>query len=98
VDPSGHRPSLEVLVRITNEFGGKEGKAVAALAYKLPEPWTSGEAKQVLDTALTSVTRLGDYEFDPHIRHRKGDLTVERFVPKRWSRGKNCWRPRRSIT
>jgi hypothetical protein len=33
-----------------------------------------------------------------HIRHRKGDLTVERFLPKRWSRGKNCWRPRRSIT
>jgi len=31
----------------------------------LPEPWTSGEAKQVLDTALTIVTRLGDYEFDP---------------------------------
>ena len=93
---TGHH--WEVLVRIANEFGGKEGKAVAALAYKLPEPWTSGEAKQVLDTALTSVTRLGDYEFDPHIRHRKGDLTVERFVPKRWSRGKNCWRPRRSIT
>jgi hypothetical protein len=36
----------EVLVRIANEFGGEEGKAVAALAYKLPEPWTSGEAKQ----------------------------------------------------
>ena len=32
----------EVLVRIANEFGGEEGKAVAALAYKLPEPWTSG--------------------------------------------------------
>ena len=66
MDPSGRRPSLGSSrpdrQRVWRQGRGKVG---AALAHKLPEPWTSDEAKQVLDTALTILTRLGDYEFDP---------------------------------
>ena len=50
---TGHH--CEVLVPIANEFGGKEGKTVAMLAYKSPAPSTSDEAKQVLDTALSCL-------------------------------------------
>jgi hypothetical protein len=53
---TGHH--WEVLVRIANEFGGAEGKAVAVTVYTSPEPWSSGEEKHVLDAALTLVTRL----------------------------------------
>ena len=91
MDPSGHRPSCEVLVRIANEFGGKEGETVAALAYKLPEPSTSDEAKQVLDTALTIVTRRGDYEFAPPLESEPQEEIMAYAISAVGRRGSGGW-------
>ena len=84
---TGHH--WEVLVRIANEFGGKEGKAV--LACTLPEPWTSGEAKHVLDAALTIVTRLRDYEFDPPLDAETRDQIMAYAIGAVGRRGSEGW-------
>jgi hypothetical protein len=86
---TGHH--WEVLVRIANEFGGEEGKAVAALAVDLPRPWTSGEMKHVLDAALTIVTRLGDYQFDPPLDSETRDEIMAYAIGAVGRRGSEGW-------
>ena len=86
---TGHR--WEVLVRIANEFGGAEGKAVAVLAHTLPGPWSSGEAKHVLDAALTIVTRLSGYEFDPPLDGDTRDEIMAYAIGAVGRRGSEGW-------
>jgi hypothetical protein len=86
---TGHH--WEVLVQITNEFGGTEGKAIAVLADTLPEPWSSGEAKHVLDAALTIVTRLSGYEFDPPLDSDTRDEIMAYAIGAVGRRGSEGW-------
>jgi hypothetical protein len=57
----------------------------------LPEPSTSDEAKQVLDTALTIVTRRGDYEFDPPLESEPQDEIMANAISAVGRRGSGGW-------
>jgi len=57
----------------------------------LPEPSTSDEAKQVLDTALTIVTRRGDYEFAPPLESEPQEEIMAYAISAVGRRGSGGW-------
>jgi hypothetical protein len=57
----------------------------------LPEPWSSGEAKHVLDAALTMVTRLSGYEFDPPLDGDTRDEIMAYAIGAVGQRGSEGW-------